>query len=62
MSHPSTKDFSWDGASESKLPSFSPAQNKDWGLFILSISLTIVSIISLALSVSLGDGNYVLFF
>lgn len=51
MSHPSTKDFSWDGASESKLPAFSSAQNKDWGLFILSISLAIVPIISLSLLV-----------
>lgn len=29
MSHPSTKDFSWDGTSECKLPSFLSAQNKD---------------------------------
>lgn len=34
MSHPSTKDFSWDGTSECKLPSFSSAQNKDWGCLV----------------------------
>lgn len=49
MSHLSTKDFSWVGASESKLPSFSSAQNKGWGLLILSVAWAIVQIISLPL-------------
>lgn len=51
MSHLSTKDFSWDGTSEGKSPSFSSAQNKDWGLLSLSTALSIVPKMSLSLLV-----------